>query len=109
MKCDWFSEPIRHIPRGVCLFMLQKLKDKWKHRKWTIYLFYDGVLIKKLKIDENTKPEKETYFIKVYGHKHIFGKNIISLVVNPVRVLKTDEKHKKTYWGVKDEIGVEVK
>lgn len=89
--------------------MLQKLKDKWNHRKWTIYLFYDGVLIKKLRIDENTHPEQETYFIKVYGHKHLFGKNIISLMVKPTLLLKTDESKKKTYWGVIDERGVVVK
>lgn len=89
--------------------MLQKLKYKLKHRKWTIYLFYNGVLIKKLKISENTKPEKETYFIKVYGHKNIFGKNIVSLMVRPTLMLKNEEKKKKTYWGVIDELGVEIK
>ena len=89
--------------------MLQKLKDKYNHRKWSIYLFYDGVLIKKLKISENTKPEKESYFINVYGHKHLFGKHKVSLMVKPTLLLKTDEKKKKTYWGVVDVRGVEVK
>lgn len=89
--------------------MLEKIKDKWKHRKWTIYLFYDGLLIKKLKIDENTKPEKEVFYINVYWHKKLFGKNKVSLVVRPNRILKTDEEKKKTYWGVIDELGVEIK
>lgn len=89
--------------------MLKKIKDKWEHRKWTIYLFYNGMLIKKLKINENTEPNKELYFIKVYGHKNLFGKNIVSLMVRPIRVLNTDEKRKRTYWGVAHELGVEIK
>ena len=89
--------------------MFKKLKEKWKHRKWTMYLFYNGYLIKKLKIKENTSPYKETYFIRVYGHRHLFGKNIVSLMVTPKLLLKTDEKNKKTYWGVIDEMGVEIK
>ena len=88
--------------------MLDKLKYKWLHRKWNLYLFYDGVMIKKLRIDENTDITKQVYYIKVIGHKHLFGKNKINLMVQPIRLLKTDEDKKKTYWGVKNYLGVDV-
>lgn len=86
--------------KGVCFFMF---KDKW-----TLYLFYDGVLIKKLRINKDTDIAKQVLFIKVYGHKKLFGKNIIGLMVKPIRLLKTEEDKKRTYWGVRNEIGVEV-
>lgn len=76
---------------------------------WTLYLFYDGKLIKKLKVHGSTPIAEQTYFIKVYGHKKLFGKNIVGLMVQPTRLLKTDEDKKKTYWGVVDVKGVEIK
>lgn len=94
--------------REVCFFMFNRIKDKWLHRKWTLYLFYDGVMIKKVKIDENTDITKQVFYIKVIGHKHLFGKNIINIMVKPIRLLKTEEQKKRTYWGVKNELGVEV-
>ena len=87
--------------------MLDKIKNKW-HKKWTLYLFYDGVMIKKLKINENTDIAKEVYYIRVLGHKNLFGTNNAHILVKPIRLLKTDELNKKTYWGVKNELGVEI-
>ena len=90
------------------LFMLDKLKDKWTHRKWSLYLFYDGILIKKVKITEDTIINEQVLNIRVYGHKTLFGKNIITLMVRPVKLLKTEEMEKRTYWGVIFEKGVDV-
>jgi hypothetical protein len=83
---------------------------KKNNNLWTLFLFYDGVLIKKVKmlIDEKTEITKQVLFIKVYGHKNLFGKNIITLMVRPRRLLKTEEEKKRTYWGVVFEKGVEV-
>ena len=81
---------------------------KNKKDTWTLYLFYDGILIKKLKIDKDTNIRKQVYYIRVYGHKKIFGKNIVSLMVRPIRLLKTEEEKRKTYWGIKNELGVEI-
>ena len=88
--------------------MFQKIKDKWLHRKWDLYLFYDGTMIKRIKIDENADITKLVLYINVKGHKHLFGKNNINLMVRPIRLLKTDEENKKTYWGIRHELGVEI-
>lgn len=88
--------------------MLEKLKDKWTHRKWNLYLFYDGVLIKRIKITEDTIINEQVLNIRVYGHKNLFGKNIITLMVRPVKLLKTEETKKCTFWGVIFEKGVDV-
>lgn len=77
-----------------------------KDKKWTIYLFYNGICIKKLKIDG--KKKIETMYIRVYGHKKLFGKWIVGLMVEPKKLLKTDEDKKKTYWGVVFEKGVDL-
>lgn len=77
-----------------------------KNKKWTIYLFYNGICIKKLKIDG--KKEIETMYIRVYGHKKLFGKWAVGLMVEPKKLLKTDEDKKKTYWGVVFERGVDL-
>ena len=77
-----------------------------KNKKWTIYLFYNGICIKKLKIDGKNKIE--TIYIRVYGHKKLFGKWIVGLMVEPKKLLKTDEDKKKTYWGVVFEKGVDL-
>lgn len=77
-----------------------------KNKKWTIYLFYNGICIKKLKIDG--KKNIETMYIRVYGHKKLFGKWIVGLMVEPKKLLKTDEDKKKTYWGVVFERGVDL-
>lgn len=86
--------------------MLQKLKQKFKSEKWTMYLFYNGICIKRIKI--MSVEDIDTMSIVVIGHKAIFGKHIVRLVVKPVKVLKTDEKAKKTYWGVIHEQGVDI-
>ena len=88
--------------------MLDKLKDKWLHRKWKLYLYYDGVLIKKLRIDENTIIKEQALNIRVHGYKNLFGKNNITIMVRPIKLLKTDVDKKSTYWGVGFEKGVDV-
>ena len=88
------------------LFMLEKLKDKCT--KWKLYLYYDGVLIKKLRIDENTIIKEQVLNIRVHGHKNLFGKNNITLMVRPIKLLKTDVDKRSTYWGVGFEKGVDV-
>lgn len=76
-------------------------------KKWKLYLFYDGVLIKKIKL-RNEGFQNKPIYITIVGHKDKFGKFIVGRMVVPTRLLKTDENKKITYWGVIDEIGVEV-
>ena len=87
---------------------MKKLKELWKHRKWTLYLYYSGVLIKKVKVHENEEPAKNSYVVTAYFKKKIFGTNRAGVIVRPVRLLKNDEKHKKTYWGTTFETGIEI-
>lgn len=76
-------------------------------KKWKLYLFYDGVLIKKIKL-RNEDFQNKPIYITIVGHKNKFGKFIVGRMVVPKRLLKTDDTKKITYWGVIDEIGVEV-
>lgn len=77
-------------------------------KKWKLYLYYNGVLVKKVKINENEKPNENSYAIRTFFKQQIFKNIVASVVLRPVRLLKTDEKHKKTYWGCTMEIGSEV-
>lgn len=81
---------------------------KHKKKKWELYLYYNGVLIKKIKIDENEAPAQNSYAIRVFFKKKLFGNLIAGVVVRPIRLLKNDEKRRKTYWGTTLETGLEV-
>lgn len=81
---------------------------KHKKKKWELYLYYNGVLIKKIKIDENEAPAQNSYAIRVFFKKKLFGNLIAGVVVRPIRLLKNDEKNRKTYWGTTLETGLEV-
>lgn len=80
--------------------MINKLKKLYNHRKWKLYLYYNGILIKTLRIDENEAPTKNSYVINVWYKKQIFKNNKVNIIVRPKVLLKNDEKNKKTYWGV---------
>lgn len=77
-------------------------------KKWKLYLYYNGILIKKIRIDENEEPAKNTYAFNVYFKKQLFRNNLAGVLVRPVRLLKNDEEHQKTYWGVTLETGMEI-
>ena len=81
---------------------------KIKSDKWKLYLFYNGMLIKKVRINKEEAPADNVYFIRVYGKKSIFGSNVVSLAVRPKVLLDNDEKKKRTYWGVVFEKGVSI-
>ena len=79
-----------------------------KKKKWALYLYYNGVRIKKLKIDENEAPAENSYAINVWFKKQLFKNNLAGVIVRPVRLLKNDEKNRKTYWGTTLETGIEI-
>ena len=79
-----------------------------KKKKWKLYLYYNGVLIKKLRISEDEAPAQNSYAIRVYFKKQLFKNVIAGVVVKPIRLLKNDEKHRKTYWGTTLETSIEV-
>lgn len=77
-------------------------------KKWKLHLYYNGVHIKTLTIDENTAPAEHVYFVRVYGKKNLFGSNILAIAIRPKVLLHNDEKTRQTYWGVVFEKGVEI-
>ena len=79
-----------------------------RKKKWKLYLYYNGVLIKKLRISEDEAPAQNSYAIRVYFKIQLFKNVIAGVVVKPIRLLKNDEKHRKTYWGTTLETGIEV-
>lgn len=79
-----------------------------RKKKWKLYLYYNGVLIKKIRISEDEAPAQNSYAIRVYFKKQLFKNVIAGVVVKPIRLLKNDEKHRKTYWGTTLETGIEV-
>ena len=85
--------------------MLKKIKELWNNRKWTLYLYYNGVLIKRVKI--NDIEDIKVMSINILGHKELFNKSKIKVVIRPVRLLLTEENKKRTHWGVIFEKGVE--
>jgi hypothetical protein len=64
------------------------------------------MLVKKLKIDKDEAPADQTYCITIRNRNLYKGK--VSVIVRPIRLLKNDEKHQRTYWGVSHELGVEI-
>ena len=88
--------------------LIEKIKEKWNHRQWNLYLYYNSIRIKKIKIKESTAPNTLTLPINVYFKKQLFANNKVGIIVRPVKVIKNDEKNKKTYWEVIIEQGVEV-
>ena len=80
----------------------------FKKDRWKLYLFYNGMLIKKVKINKEEAPADKVYFVKVYGKKSIFGSNIVELAVRPKVLLDNNENKRRTYWGVVFEKGVSI-
>lgn len=85
--------------------MFNKIKAFFKKRKWTLYLYYNGIRIKRLKIDDIS--DIKSMSINILGHKELFGKSQINALIRPVRLLLTEESKKRTHWGVVFEKGVE--
>lgn len=80
----------------------------FKKKKWTLLLYFNGILIKKVKINEDEAPRENSYAVNVWFKKQIFKNNKVNVVVRPIVLLKNDEQNRKTYWGVKLEEGLEI-
>lgn len=87
---------------------MKYIKNIIEHRKWKMYLYYNGILIKTLKINENEEPVKNSYVINVWFKKQLFKSNKVQIIVRPKVLLKNNDKEKKTYWGVVFESGIEI-
>lgn len=78
------------------------------NKKWKLYLYYNGVCIKRLLIDEKEAPAENSYVIRVWFKKQLFKSNLVQIIVRPKVIIKNDEKNKKTYWGVVLEEGIPI-
>ena len=96
-------------PKEIIEKIKRKIKELWEHRKCKLHLYYNGVIIKVLKVGINEEPAKKNYAIKVFNKKFLFGNTVASVVVKPVVLLKTDEEKHKSHWGVILDPGVEIK
>lgn len=85
--------------------MFKKIKSLFK-KKWTLYLYYNGIRIKKIKISDMN--DIKTMSINVWGHRELFHRTKINTVIKPVKLLLTDEGKKETHWGVIFEKGVDI-
>ena len=79
-----------------------------KKKKWILYLYYNGVLIKKVRINEDEAPGEKNYPINVYFKSKLFGSIKAGVIVKPIRLLRNDELNRKTYWGTTLETGIEI-
>ncbi len=80
-----------------------------KGEKWKLYLYYNGILVKKIKIDEEEAPSENSYVVRVIGKKNLFGSNFSTVILRPIELLKSEENKKNTHWGTIHERGVEIK
>ena len=78
----------------------------FKRKKWKLCLYYNGIRIKTVKINDIN--DIKVMNINIWGHKELFNKRKINAVIKPVRLLLTDENKKETHWGVVFEKGVEI-
>lgn len=69
-------------------------------------MFYNGTKIKTIKID--SMDDISTRYTLIFGHRELFGNILVGRMLKPAKLLKTDEKALKTYWGVVDEKGVDM-
>ena len=72
----------------------------FKKDKWTLYAYFNGILIKKIKISKDEAPADNLYIINVWFKKQIFKSNKVNIIVRPTAIITNDEKNKKTYWQV---------
>lgn len=78
------------------------------NKKWTLYLYYNGVLVAKKKISSDEAPAENSYVVRTFFKKKFFGSNTAGVILRPTRLLFNDEKQRKTYWGTTFETGIEI-
>ena len=76
-------------------------------KKWKMYLYLNGVCIKKLKINITESPRDNIYPITIWFKKFIFRSNKVDIIIRPTKLIYTDNKKKITYWEFKYEEGID--
>jgi hypothetical protein len=90
--------------------MIEKIRSLWENRRWNLYLYYDGIRIKRLKVyrDELDDLKNKEYEINVFFKKQLFKSNIVNIIVSPKVILHTDDIKRKVCIGVVIERGIEL-
>ena len=94
---------------------MKKIKDLFiklnEVKRWSVCIYYNGIKIKTKKVRkvELQKIDEKKFVINVYNKKQLFSAFKVNIVVRPVVLLYTDEKHRKIYVGVVIEEGVNFK
>lgn len=90
--------------------MIKKIKDLWNRRKWKLYLYYDGIKIKRLKVyqEELSRLKEKRYVVNVYFKKQLFNSRKVNIIVSPRVLLNTNNDTRKIYVGVVLEKGQEL-
>jgi hypothetical protein len=68
----------------------------------------NNLCIKKIYIDEETKPKDEIFVINVWFKKNLFNSNHIKAVVRPTKLIYTNDKKKETHWEFEYEKGIDI-
>lgn len=77
-------------------------------KKWKLYLYLNNICIKKIRIDEETKPKDEIFVINVWFKKNLFDSWHIKTVISPSKLIYTNMKKKETHWEFEYEKGIDI-
>lgn len=77
-------------------------------RKWKLYLYLNGVCIKKLKINVDENPKDNVYIFNVWFKKQFYGSNKVKVIVRPTKLICTEKDKKATHWEFKYEEGTDI-
>ena len=77
-------------------------------RKWKLYLYLNGVCIKKIKIKSNENPKDNVYIFNVWFKKQFYKSNKVKVIIRPTKLIYTDKKKKETHWEFDYEKGIDI-
>jgi hypothetical protein len=77
-------------------------------RKWKLYLYLNGVCIKKIKIKRNESPKDNVYIVNVWFKKQFYKSNKVKIIARPTRLIYTNEKKRETHWEFDYEKGIDI-
>lgn len=86
--------------------MFKKIVELFKKlnelKRWSMYIYYNGILIKKIKIKKEVLEDlkNKQYVINVFNKRQLFKSILVNIVVRPVVLLKVNATQRKVYVGV---------
>lgn len=78
------------------------------HKKWKLYLYLNGVCIKKIKINVDESPKENIYVCNVWFKKQFFNSNLVKIIVRPTKLIYTNDKKRETHWEFEYEKGIDI-